>query len=318
MSKWTAIDIPDQSGKVVVITGANAGLGLESALRLAERGAEVVMACRNPQKGEAARAKVAAVASGPAPSLVKLDLADLDSVATAADEIAARWPAVDVLMNNAGLMDIPTRETTVQGHEMQFGVNVLAHTALTIRLLPQLLAAPASRVVALGSVRHLRGKIHFDDLQFERKYSGYAVYSQSKLANIMFALELDRRAKAAGIPLKAIAAHPGFSATHLTQTGPLSGGNLPRRLLNHAMVIGTPIFGQPVRMGALGQLRAATDPELVGGEYVGPTSWGQLRGYPVIFDPTKRARSEADAKRLWDLQEELLGLKLADQVPAAA
>lgn len=318
MSRWTAEQMPDQSGRVVVITGANSGLGLESALQLARRGAEVVMACRNPAKAQAAQAQVAAVATGPAPSTVALDLADLESVAAAAQEIAGRWPAIDVLMNNAGLMAIPQRQTTAQGHEMQFGVNVLAHTALTLRLLPQLLAAPAPRVVALGSIMHVFGKLRFDDLMYARGYSAWPVYSQSKLANIMFALELDRRAKAAGLPLKAIAAHPGYSATHLQTTGPLDGGNVISRVTGRVGALMTPLIAQPARMGALGQLRAATDPSLQGGEYVGPTSWGQLRGYPVVFDPTKRARNGADAARLWDEQERLLGLTLAGQLSDAA
>lgn len=319
MSNWTSNDIPDQQGKVVVITGANSGLGLESAIRLAERGAEVVMACRNPQKAQAAHAKVAAIATGPAPTTVTLDLADLDSVAAAAEEIAGRWPAIDVLMNNAGLMAIPQRETTAQGHEMQFGVNVLAHTALTIRLMPQLAAAEAPRVVSLGSIMHNFGKLRFEDLQYEKGYKAWSVYSQSKLANVMFALELDRRAKAAGLALKAIAAHPGYSATHLQTTGPLAGGNLIARISGRigASVI-TPLVAQPASMGALGQLRAATDPAMLGGEYVGPTSFGQTRGYPVVFSPTKRARNAADAARLWDVQEDLLGLHLADAVPAGA
>ncbi|MFT4035639.1 MAG: oxidoreductase [Patulibacter sp.] len=314
MSRWTADDIPDQSGRRVVITGANSGLGLESATQLARRGAEVILACRDPARGAAALATVRAAATGVAPSLIALDLADLESVAAAASEIASRWPSIDVLMNNAGLMAIPERQTTAQGYEMQFGVNVLAHTALTLRLLPSLLAAPAPRVVALGSIMHLFGTINFDDLMFERRYSAWPVYSQSKLANVMFALELDRRAKAAGLPLRAIAAHPGYSATQLQSTGPLDGGRPLARISGRIGALATPLIGQPARMGALGQLRAATDRSLRGGEYVGPTSWAQLRGYPVVFAPSRRARDVPAAARLWEHQEQLLGLTFAGQL----
>lgn len=316
MSKWTADDIPDQTGRVVVITGANAGLGLESAKQLARRGAEVVMACRNEAKGQAALAEVRVVATGAQPSLVKLDLADLESVAAAADEIVERWPRIDVLMNNAGLMAIPRREETAQGFEMQFGVNHLGHFALTMRLLPALLRAEAPRVVALGSIVHYTGKIQIDDLNWERsRYASWSAYSQTKLACMQFAFELDRRSKAAGLPLIALAAHPGYSSTNLQSTGPLAGGFHP---INWVMAKGTPLVAQSPRMGALGQLRAATDPSAVGGEYFGATALGGARGYPRHAPTTPRARNEAMAARLWDASEELTGLRFADAIPVPA
>lgn len=312
MSKWTVDDMPDQSGRRIVVTGANAGLGLESAKQLARRGAEVVMACRNPAKGEAALAGVRAVASGPAPSLVRLDLADLESVASAAREIAERWDRIDVLMNNAGVMAIPHREETVQGFEMQFGVNHLGHFALTMHLLPALLRAEAPRVVALGSIAHYTGRINIDDLNFERtRYSSWSVYSQTKLACMQFAFELDRRSKAAGLPLLGIAAHPGYSSTNLQSTGPLAGGFHP---LNWLMAKATPIVAQPARLGALGQLRAATDPALVGGEYLGGTLLGGVRGYPKQAPATPRARDKAMAARLWTASEQLTSTSFAEAI----
>ncbi|MBO9534529.1 MAG: SDR family NAD(P)-dependent oxidoreductase [Solirubrobacteraceae bacterium] len=310
MSKWTADDIPDQTGRRIVITGANAGLGLESAKQLARRGGEVVLACRNPAKGEAALAEVRAAATGAAPSLVALDLADLDSVEAAASEISERFSSIDVLMNNAGVMAIPHRETTPQGNEMQFGVNHLGHFALALRLLPTLLKTTAPRVVALGSIVHLGGKIHLDDLNAERsRYVSWTAYSQSKLACMLFAFELDRRAKAAGLPLRGIAAHPGYSSTNLQSSGPLAGGFHP---INWVMAKATPLVAQPARIGALGQLRAATDLSLSGGEYLGGTVLFGARGYPKDAYTTPRARSESMAAKLWDASEELTGLRFAD------
>lgn len=314
MGKWTAGDIPDQSGRTVVITGANAGLGLESAERLAERGARVLLAARNPEKGRPALEAVARVATGEKPSLVQLDLADLDSVEAAAAEIAEQAPSVDVLMNNAGLMAIPKRTTTAQGFETQFGVNHLGHFALTLRLLPQLLKAPAARVVALGSIAHLNGRILLDDLQGEKRYTAWDAYNQSKLANVMFALELDRRSKLAGLPLLGVAAHPGVSNTNLFSTGPQASGFHP---VNKVMQFGTAIIGQSPKAGALGQLRAATDPSTRGGEYYGPTAFRGARGNPVIAPVSKRAMDDDVSTKLWDASEELVGLTFARSLAAA-
>jgi NAD(P)-dependent dehydrogenase (short-subunit alcohol dehydrogenase family) len=314
MGKWTTSDIPDQTGRTIVITGANAGLGLESAKRLAERGARVLLACRNPERGEPALEAVAAVASGAAPSLVELDLADLDSVAAGAAAIAAQVDQVDVLMNNAGVMAIPQRTTTKQGFETQFGVNHLGHFALTLRLVPQLLNAPAARVVSLGSMAHLSGKIVLDNLQGERRYGAWPAYQASKLANVMFALELDRRSKLAGLPIIGLSSHPGLTSTELFVSGPQATGFNP---INHLMRFGTAIIGQRPPMGALGQLRAATDPDATGGEYFGPTAFNGARGYPVLAPVSKRAMDDEMSTKLWDASEELVGLHFADAVAAA-
>lgn len=314
MGKWTAQDIPDQTGRTVVITGANVGLGLESARRLAERGARVLLACRNPAKADPALKEVARVASGPAPVLVMMDLADLASVEGAAAEIAELAPRIDVLMNNAGVMALPSRATTAQGFETQLGVNHLAHFALTLRLLPQLLAAPAARVVALGSIAHLQGKIRLDDLQSEHRYDGMVAYNQSKLANVMFGLELDRRAKAAGLPLIGVTAHPGVARTNLFTAGPQTGSFNP---FGAVMSLGVKIAGQSVAAGALGQLRAATDPGVHGGEYFGPTSFNGWRGPPVHAPVSKRAMDDDLSTKLWDASEALVGLRFADELAAA-
>jgi NAD(P)-dependent dehydrogenase (short-subunit alcohol dehydrogenase family) len=246
--------------------------------------------------------------------LVRLDLADLDSVSTAADDIAAQVDRIDVLMNNAGVMAIPKRTLTAQGFETQFGVNHLGHFALTLRLVPQLLAAPAARVVSLGSVAHLSGKIVLDNLQGEKHYGAWPAYQASKLANVMFALELDRRSKLAGLPIIGLSSHPGLSNTALFQSGPQASGFHP---INHLMRIGTAIIGQSPKAGALGQLRAATDPEATGGEYFGPTAFNGARGNPVLAPVSKRAMNDEMSTKLWDVSEELVGLNFADAVAAA-
>lgn len=314
MAKWTTADIPDQTGRTVVITGANVGLGLESAKRLAERGARVVLAARNPTKGAKALEAVSRLATGEAPTLVQLDLADLASVESAAAEISGQLDHLDVLMNNAGLMAIPKRTTTKQGFETQFGVNHLGHFALTLRLLPLLLKAEAPRVVALGSIAHLSGRIALDDLQSEKKYGAWEAYNQSKLANVMFALELDKRSKLAGLPLLGVGAHPGVSNTELFATGPQQTGFSP---VNKVLAFGTKIIGQSPAAGALGQLRAATDPSTRGGEYYGPTAFRGARGNPELAQVSKRAMDDQKSAALWKASEDLVGLTFDEALAAA-
>jgi NAD(P)-dependent dehydrogenase (short-subunit alcohol dehydrogenase family) len=301
---WTADDIPAQEGRTIVVTGATSGLGLESATALARAGARVLMAARNAEKAERVRGEVAAVATGPEPEVVALDLADLSSVRDAAAAIAERAPRLDVLMNNAGVMALP-KATTADGFEMQLGTNHLGHFALAGRLLPSLLAADAGRVVTTSSGAHKPGRMRWDDLQSERRYQRWLAYSQSKLANLLFAYELDRRARAAKTALASVAAHPGYASTHLQAAAPeMSGSRLGVRLwdgLNR-------IAAQPATAGALPQLYAATMADVRGGEYFGPAGLFEMRGAPTRVESTRRSRDREDATRLWDVSEELTGV----------
>ena len=292
--------MPDQSGRTVLVTGANSGLGVRSAEAFAAKGAHVLMACRNEAKAEIARRDVAAVATGPAPTVVRLDLSDLASVRKAADEVAASVDRLDVLLNNAGGMAIP-RETTADGFEMQFGTNHLGHFALTGLLLPVLRKAEAPRVVTTSSNGHKVGRMDWDDLQGERRYGKWRAYSQSKLANLLFAYELDRRSGDAGVDLVSAAAHPGYSRTHLTDRD-------GARVWGMAVAIGNRLFSQSDAHGAWPQLYAATMPEVKGGEYYGPDGFQEMKGSPHIAPTTARARDEAAAAGLWQLSESLTGV----------
>jgi NAD(P)-dependent dehydrogenase (short-subunit alcohol dehydrogenase family) len=307
VSSWTSADIPDQTGKTILITGANSGLGLCSALALARAGAQVVLACRNPSKAEDALASVKAVAAGPAPLAVSLDLADLASVAACAEEMGQRVTALDVLMNNAGVMAIPRRETA-DGFEAQFGTNHLGHFALTGRLLRLLLAAPASRVVTTSSQAHRAGRIRWDDPNWHTSYRKWSAYGQSKLANLLFSFELDRRARAADTGLVSVAAHPGYAATHLQAVGPEMSGN---KLMGRASDLANRVVAQPAEHGAWPQLYAATMNGVPGGSYWGPGGLFEVRGHPKLVSPKARARNEADAVRLWELSEKATGVVYA-------
>lgn len=303
MPTWTAADLPDQTGATIVVTGASSGLGLRSAEALAAHGAHVVLACRNPTKAAAALDRVGAVACGADPELVALDLESLASVRAGADDLAARFSHIDVLLNNAGVMAVP-RGRTVDGFERQIGTNHLGHFALTGLLLPTLLAAPEPRVVTVSSNAHKLGRMHLDDLSFERaRYSRWRAYGQSKLANLLFTSELQRRALAAGTSLVAVAAHPGYAATNLT-SGPATGAALLRPLLS----LGDRIAGQPDHMGALPQLYAATMPDVRPDDYWGPDSFREQRGYPTRVGRSDRAQDRTAARVLWERSEELTGV----------
>ena len=303
--KWTEADIPDQTGRTALITGANSGIGFEAARALAEHGARVVLACRSRVKADAAVQAIATTAPAADVSVLELDLADLDQVTVAAATFASAHDRLDLLINNAGLMAIP-KQTTVQGYEMQLGVNHLAHFALTGRLLDRLLATPGSRVVSISSQGHRPGRIAFDDLQSEQKYGPWKAYFQSKLANLLFVAELQRRLTAADSPTLALAAHPGGSRTNLGHENP--GG-----ILNTIGHVGRPVIEkialQSAAMGALPTLRAATDPAVVGGEYFGPDGLGEQRGHPRVVGRSRRAQDEDVARRLWEVSEELTGVR---------
>ncbi|WP_029118122.1 SDR family NAD(P)-dependent oxidoreductase [Mycobacterium sp. URHB0044] len=298
MTKWTTADIPDQTGRVAVITGANTGLGYETAGALAAKGAHVVLAVRNLEKGKAAADLISRRTPGADVELQELDLTSLDSVRAAADELRAKYDRIDLLINNAGVMMTP-KATTKDGFELQFGTNHLGHFALTNLLLDRVVAVPGSRVVTVSSVGHrfARGGIRFDDLQWERSYSRVGAYGQAKLANLMFTYELQRRLT--GTDTIAVAAHPGGSDTELTR-------HLPNAL-QFALPVFRPLF-QPAEMGALPTLRAATDPGVAGGQYFGPDGFGEQRGYPKVVASSAASHDTDAQRRLWTVSEELTGV----------
>ena len=303
MAKWTAADIPDQTGRTIVITGANSGLGLRSAEALAAKGARVLLACRNATKAATALESVKARATGPTPEVRALDLQSLASVRECASGLADELESLDVLMNNAGVMAIP-KATTEDGFETQLGTNHLGHYALTGLLLPTLLAAAEPRVVTVSSNAHNMGRMDFDDLFFERRrYSRWRAYAQSKLANLLFTSELQRRAVEHKTALTAAAAHPGYAATNLT-SGPAVGASI----LKPVLALGDKLLGQPDHMGALPQLYAATMPDVMADDYWGPDALREQRGHPTRVGRTKHAQSGADAGRLWQRSEELTGV----------
>jgi len=306
MRGWTLADMPDQADRTVLITGANSGLGLRSAEALAASGARVLLACRNPAKGAEALESVKAKATGAAPELVALDLSDQDFVADAAADVATRTDHLDVLMNNAGVMAIPLARNA-QGWEMQLATNHFGHFALTARLLPLLLAGNAPRVVTTSSQAHRPGRIDFDDLQWERRYMKWLAYSRSKLANLLFAFELDRRARAANAPLTSVAAHPGYANTHLQAVGPEQSGS---KISASLMRVGNRLLAQSDADGALPQLYAATMPDVQGGEYFGPKGLGEQKGPPTRVKAKKVAYDAEIARRLWETSEQLTGVQL--------
>jgi len=295
MAKWTTADIPDQTGRVAVITGANTGLGYETAAALAAKGAQVVLAVRNLDKGKDAASRIAQATPGAKVELQELDLTSLDSIHAAAEQLKTDHDAIDLLINNAGVMFTP-KSTTKDGFELQFGTNHLGHFAFTGLLLDRVLAAPGSRVVTVSSVGHrfARQGIRFDDLQSDRDYSRVGAYGQAKLANLLFTYELQRRL--AGTQTIATAAHPGGSNTELAR-------NLPAALRGLTAVI-APLMQDP-DMGALPSLRAATDPSVLGGQYYGPDGFAEQRGYPKVVSSSTASHDVDAQRRLWKVSEEL-------------
>ncbi|MEO6317758.1 MAG: oxidoreductase [Acidimicrobiales bacterium] len=306
MTKWTAADVPDQTGRTIVITGANSGLGLRSAEGLAAKGARVLLACRSAARGAAALEAVKAKATGAEPEVRTLDLQSLASVRECAAGLSEELASLDVLMNNAGIMAVP-KATTEDGFESQLGTNHLGHFALTGLLLPTLVAAKEPRVVSVSSNAHKFGRMDLDDLFFERRrYSRWRAYGQSKLANLLFTSELQRRAVEHHTALTAVAAHPGYAATNLT-----SGPALGAALLKPVLALGDRLVGQPDHMGALPQLYAATMPDVLADDYWGPDAFREQRGYPTRVGRTAQALDTASAAGLWGLSEELTGVTYA-------
>jgi len=294
MSKWTAKQIPDQTGRIALITGANSGIGYEAAKALAERGATVVLATRNVARGRAAIQQIQREAPSAQLEWAALDLGDLASVRACADDIRRRFPRLDLLINNAGVMMPPRREQTRDGHELQFGTNHLGHFALTTALLERLEHTAGSRVVNVSSSAQNFGRFELDDLDWtRRRFRRMASYGASKIANMLFTLELQRRLAERGAPTISNACHPGWTATNLQRSSPLA------RLLN-------PLFAMRPWQGALPTLYAATSPDAIGGCYYGPDGLGTLRGYPTINKPAKASLDEAAARQLWTRSEEMV------------
>jgi NAD(P)-dependent dehydrogenase (short-subunit alcohol dehydrogenase family) len=309
-TKWTAAEIPSQKGRVAIVTGANSGIGLVAARELARAGAAVVLACRDTEKGSAAAREITAQAPDATVTVSALDLAGLASVRAFAERFNAEHDSLDLLINNAGVM-APPRRTTADGFELQFGTNHLGHFALTALLIDKLQGRDDARVVTVSSGAHRFGRMDFDDLQSERKYRRWGAYGQSKLSNLLFMFELDRRLRASGSTVRSVAAHPGYAATHLQS----AAAPQPDRFL---MALANPIFAQSADMGALPTLYAATYPGLEGGTYIGPGGFAEQRGYPKPVEPTAAARDEEDAARLWDVSEELTGVTFPLPAPVAA
>lgn len=293
MSRWNISDIPDQSGRTAVITGANTGLGYETAIALAGRRAHVVLAVRDLDKGKAAADLIARRSPGAEVTVQQLDLTSLASIQEAADQLIASHDQLDLLINNAGVMMTP-KATTKDGFELQLGTNHLGHFAFTGRLMGLLLATPLSRVVTVSSTGHRFGRMRFDDLQSEHRYSRLGAYGQSKLANLLFTYELQRRLT--DTDTIAVAAHPGGSSSELARS-------LPR-----VVQLGFGLLEQPTEMGALPTLRAATDHGVCGGDYYGPDGFAELHGHPTLVTSNARSHDAAAQRRLWAVSEELTGV----------
>jgi NAD(P)-dependent dehydrogenase (short-subunit alcohol dehydrogenase family) len=302
--EWVFSQIPQQHGRLVLVTGANSGIGFETARLLAQRGAHVVLACRNVERGREALRRVRGHAPDAELELLELDASDLGSVRHAAAELRRRHDHVDVLINNAGVMATPLRRTA-DGFELQFATNHLGPFALTGLLLPSLLAGERPRVVTVASNMHRRGRIRFGDLNWKRGYHPIAAYSQSKLANLLFTFELQRRSARAGLPLMGLAAHPGWAATRLQANSALMNNS---RFAERATRVLNTVLAQDATQGALPTVAAAALPEARGGDYWGPSGYRELRGLPGHARPGPNATDLAAAQRLWTLSEQLTGV----------
>jgi NAD(P)-dependent dehydrogenase (short-subunit alcohol dehydrogenase family) len=293
MAKWTANDISDLSGKTAVVTGANSGLGYETAMALARHGAHVVLACRDEGRGTEAIERLRAEVPDASAELSLLDLADLTSVRKFAEGYSGERGQLDILVNNAGVMALDERRQTADGFEMQLGTNHLGHFALTGLLLPQLQAGPGGRVVNVTSFGHKVGRMNFDDLQWERSYRKWLAYGRSKLANLLFTFEFDRRARAAGSGVIAAVAHPGYANTNLQSGTSFQWSNF---------------MAQSAADGALPQLYGATAPDVQSGEFFGPGGFMELRGAPKRVKAAKKAYDAETGRRLWEVSEQLTGV----------
>jgi NAD(P)-dependent dehydrogenase (short-subunit alcohol dehydrogenase family) len=304
MNAWSIQDIPSQSGKLALVTGATGGLGYETALELARAGAEVLLTGRNEQKGSVAVERIKRAVPSAKVRFESLDLASLSSVRAFATRMIANGQPLDLLVNNAGVMDLPGRRLSEDGFELQFGTNHLGHFALTGLLLPLLRLAKAPRVVNVSSLAHRGGKIDFGNLQGERKYRSWPAYQQSKLANLLFTFELQRRSDAGGWGLMSNAAHPGYARTDLIPNGPGSGG-----LKGASMKLFGLFMSHSAADGALPQLFAATSPAATAGGYYGPDGFYELKGSVAPAKVFPQAKEEAVARKLWEVSEQLTGVQ---------
>jgi NAD(P)-dependent dehydrogenase (short-subunit alcohol dehydrogenase family) len=302
---WTANNIPDLTGKTAVVTGSNSGIGYEAALQLAGKGARVLMACRDAEKTRAAALRIKQTFPNAVVDTMHLDLASLASIRAFAAAFAESHPSLHILCNNAGVMALPYRKTA-DGFEMQFGTNHLGHFALTGLLLERILATPAARVVTVSSGVHRAGAINFDDLSSEQSYGKWRAYAQSKIANLLFTYELQRRLAESKANAIAVACHPGYAATNLQAAGPRMEGS---GLMESITDLGNRLFAQSAAMGALPTLYAATSPDVRGGDYIGPDGLFENWGYPKKVSSNARSRDTATAARLWDVSEELTSVR---------
>jgi NAD(P)-dependent dehydrogenase (short-subunit alcohol dehydrogenase family) len=302
--KWNYRDIPSQEGKVAIVTGANSGLGYYTVKGLAEKGCEVIMACRNMEKGEEARNNLLKNIPGAALKVMKLDLAELKSVRDFAERFLSQYEQLDLLVNNAGLMAIPYRKTS-DGFEMQFGVNHLGHFALTAQLFPLLKRTGGSRIVSVSSMAHNLGEIRFDDINWEKKYNRWRAYGMSKLANIHFTFELADKVTAQGIDMKVLVAHPGYADSKLIEKGPEMNG---QNFLVKAGRLANRLVAQSTEMGTLPVLYAATAEDADHRAYYGPTGFAGMRGYPGRTYPNRKKVSKDVQQELWQLSEQMTGV----------
>ncbi|MCB8984456.1 MAG: SDR family oxidoreductase [Ardenticatenaceae bacterium] len=304
--QWSTADMPDLTGKVIIVTGANSGIGLEAAKEFARHGASTILACRSLDKAEAALAEIRAEIPDARAEIMELDLANLASVRQFAAAFQAQYDRLDVLINNAGIMMVPYG-TTADGFERQLGTNHLGHFALTGLLFDLLIQTPGARVVNVSSAAHYRGSMDFDNLMYENGagYTPMGAYGRSKLANLLFTYELQRRFEALGADARAVAAHPGISQTNLM-------GHMADRWYFKPVMLVAPLFLQSAAMGALPTMRAAVDPAVQGGEYFGPDGRNERGGYPVVVASSEDSHNEADARRLWQVSEELTGVTFGE------
>jgi NAD(P)-dependent dehydrogenase (short-subunit alcohol dehydrogenase family) len=313
-TRWTAADVPGQSGRTAVVTGASGGLGLQTALVLARRGARVILACRDAGKAERAAGLIRAETKTATPRIVRLDLASLASVREAAAEIRSECPRLDLLINNAAVMAVPARQLSADGIELTLAVNHLGPFALTGLVLDRLLETPGSRIVTVSSIGHRMGSgtMHFDDLQMRRDYDPWHAYWQSKLANLLFTYELQARLAAAGAGTIALASHPGNARTDLWR----HTSRLDRTLYQPALSWLTFWFAQSAATGALATLRAAADPQARGGEYYGPPGRLQYTGHPRRVESSAASHDTEAGRRLWETSEQLTGVRYGSLAPS--